>query len=232
MEVAPARQQGLQRGCGGPRRSREAGGRPRRRSLPRPPAAAAAAAADGKHACQARIRCAPPPIHPPGFASLRLDLDAQRNPAIFEQLLQQTPAALIALGKPILAEQRRQVAAAVAASFEVALGGAAGGKLGWGRCLAVRVGQELAGLRSQLGNALAEESQRRGLRAVAAVAYVEARVWRRAASLCVWRAGAGLQGLLGCSSLHGVLRLSSAGCAQTLPPSSALPAPSCPCSPP
>lgn len=125
-----------------------------------------------------------------GFASLRLDLDAQRNPAIFEQLLQQTPAGLIALGAPILAEQQRQVAAAVAASFEVSLGGAAGGRLGWGRCLAVRVGAELAGLRSQLGNALAEESQRRGLRAVAAVAYVEVRplmgqlTWRGLMACC------------------------------------------------
>ena len=85
------------------------------------------------------------------------------------------------------------MAAAVATAYEIALGGAAGAAAGWGRCLAVRVGEDLAGLRSQLGNALAEESQRRGLRPVAAVAYIEAR--------CV-RGGAALQSralpLLGC----------------------------------
>lgn len=69
--------------------------------------------------------------------------------------------------------QQRQVAAAVQLAFEVSLGGTAGAAKGWGRCLAVRVGEDLSGLRSQLGNALAEESQRRGLRPVAVVAYIE-----------------------------------------------------------
>lgn len=132
--------------------------------------------------------CWPPsrlPCHPgtclrpkhAGLASLRLEYDAGRNPAIFDQLLAQTPVALIARGQPILEEQQRQVQAAVGTAFEVALGGAAGGARGWGRCLAVRVGDGLAGLRSQLGNALAEESKARGLRPVAVVAYIEVGGW-------------------------------------------------------
>jgi hypothetical protein len=112
-----------------------------------------------------------------GLASLRLEYDAQKNPAIFDQLLAQTPQGLIALGEPILAEQQRLVAEAVGGAFEVSLGGGTGAARGWGRCLAVRVGEQMAGLRSQLGNALAEESARRGLRAVAVVAYIEVGGW-------------------------------------------------------
>lgn len=110
-----------------------------------------------------------------GLASLKLEFDARKNPAIFEQLLAQTPEGLIALGKPILAEQQRLVAEAVATAFPVTLGGAEGAARGWGRCLAVRVGDQMASLRSQLGNALAEESQRQGLRPMAVVAYIEVR---------------------------------------------------------
>lgn len=109
-----------------------------------------------------------------GLASLQLEFDARKNPAIFDQLLAQTPASLIARGRPILAEQQRLVTEAVGQAFEVRLGGAAHVERDWGRCLAVTVGEELARLRSQLGNALAEESARRGLRAMGLVAYVEA----------------------------------------------------------
>ena len=126
-------------------------------------------------ACGAPLPPASPTTTAPGLASLGLEYDAQQNPAIFDQLLAQTPAALIARGEPILEQQRRQVAAAVATAFEVALGGGAGAARGWGRCLAVRVGADLAGLRSQLGNALAEESAARGLRPMAVVAYIEVR---------------------------------------------------------
>ena len=111
--------------------------------------------------------------HAAGLASLKLEYDASKNPAIFDQLLAQTPQGLIALGKPILAEQQRLVAEAVAQAFSVSLGGAEGAGHGWGRCLAVRVGDQLASLRSQLGNALAEESQRQGLRPMAVVVYIE-----------------------------------------------------------
>ncbi|KAL4458550.1 hypothetical protein ABPG75_013415 [Micractinium tetrahymenae] len=109
-----------------------------------------------------------------GLASLQLEFDASRNPGIFDQLLAQTPAGLIARGRPILAEQRRLVGEAVSQAYVVRLGGAASAERGWGRCLAVTVGEELSRLRSQLGNALAEESARRGLRAMGLVAYVEA----------------------------------------------------------
>lgn len=113
-----------------------------------------------------------PPWHA-GLASLQLEFDARKNPAIFDQLLAHTPASLIARGRPILAEQQRLVTEAVGQAFEVRLGGAAHVERDWGRCLAVTVGEELARLRSQLGNALAEESARRGLRAMGLVAYVE-----------------------------------------------------------
>lgn len=104
---------------------------------------------------------------------MQLEFDAQKNPTIFDQLLDQTPAGLIARGRPILAEQQRLVAEAVSQAYVVRLGGAANAGRGWGQCLAVTVGDELSRLRSQLGNALAEESARRGLRAMGLVAYVE-----------------------------------------------------------
>jgi hypothetical protein len=109
-----------------------------------------------------------------GFTALGLDLDARRNPAIFDQLLALTPEAVIAAGEPELARQAAAIAAALGVAHEVALGGAAGAGRGWGRALAVHVGADGAAMRSQLGNALAEEAGRRGLRAVAAVAYEEA----------------------------------------------------------
>ena len=124
-------------------------------------------------------RHVPLPLQPAGLASLKLEFDARKNPAIFDQLLAQTPAGLIALGQPILAEQQRLVAEAVSTAFPVSLGGAQGAGRGWGRCLAVRVGDQMAALRSQLGNALAEESQRQGLRPMAVVAYIEVRRWVR-----------------------------------------------------
>lgn len=119
------------------------------------------------------------PARLPGRPGLKLEYDAQKNPAIWDQLLSQTPRALIQLGAPILAEQQRLVQEAVGQAFVVNVGGAAGAERGWGRCLAVRVGAQLASLRSQLGNALAEESRRQGLRAMAVVAYIEVRQQRK-----------------------------------------------------
>lgn len=110
--------------------------------------------------------------------SLCLEYDARKNPAIWDQLLALTPQKLIDLGTPILAEQQRMMKKAVAQAFPVDLGGAAGAERGWGRCLAVRIGPEMSkliALRSELGNALATESQRRGLRGMAVVAYGEVR---------------------------------------------------------
>lgn len=84
---------------------------------------------------------------------------------------------MLCRGKPILAEQQRQIELAVAAAFPVSLGGSAGATRGWGRGLAVVGGEEVAQLRSQIGNALAERAQEQGLRAVAVVAYTEVRGW-------------------------------------------------------
>lgn len=70
---------------------------------------------------------------------------------------------------------------AVDQAFVVQLGGAGSSSSSasgdWGCCLAVRVGEELSKLRSQLGNALAAESSTRGQRAMGLVAYVEVSGW-------------------------------------------------------
>ncbi len=77
-------------------------------------------------------------------------------------------------GKSILEEQKRQIALAMETVFEVDLGGADGQAAGWGRCLGVRA-EDMTHLRSRLGNEVAAESARRGLRAIAAVVYSEVR---------------------------------------------------------
>src|SRR5947209_5563770 len=74
-------------------------------------------------------------------------------------------------GQQELQQQQRQIDAAIARAYPVQLGN----RQQWGECLAVQVDAQVSGIRSALGNALAEESQRRGLRAMAAVAYVEVR---------------------------------------------------------
>ncbi|GAB4821849.1 hypothetical protein N2152v2_008895 [Parachlorella kessleri] len=109
-----------------------------------------------------------------GLGSLRLEYDATKNPGIFDELLAQSPESLIARGKPILEEERRQVEAAAATAFVVNLGGSSGSKRGWGQCLAVAGADDVGRLRSQLGNVLAERAKAQGLRGVAVVAYTEA----------------------------------------------------------
>lgn len=106
-----------------------------------------------------------------GLTSLALDLHAANNPAIFDQLLALTPAEVIAAGKPELQRQAALVAGAVRECHEIELGGEG---RGWGRALAVVVAPDVARLRDQLGNELAAEASRRGLRSMAAVAYEEA----------------------------------------------------------
>lgn len=77
-------------------------------------------------------------------------------------------------GQAILEEEDRLIAALAGTAFVVELGGLTGRAAGWGRCLAVRPG-DAASIRSRLGNVVAEESARRGLRAMAAVVYSEVR---------------------------------------------------------
>ena len=72
-------------------------------------------------------------------------------------------------------ELDQRIAEAVSGAFVLNLGGARGAGEGWGQCLAVRVDppSTLSSIRSQLGNALANKAQLRGLRAVGAVVYIE-----------------------------------------------------------
>lgn len=58
-------------------------------------------------------------------------------------------------------------------AFKIQLGGAVGAERGWGQCLAVLGGDDVAKLRSQAGNAIADRSKSLGLQAVAVVAYIE-----------------------------------------------------------
>ena len=70
----------------------------------------------------------------------------------------------------MLDKQERLIAAAVKAAFTVKLGGP---HQEWGSCLGVIAQPDLASIRSALGNALAEASGQRGLRAIGVVAYHE-----------------------------------------------------------
>eukprot|EP00891_Asterochloris_glomerata_P005881 jgi/Astpho2/5881/fgenesh1_pm.00080_%23_13_t len=110
-----------------------------------------------------------------GLAEIGLEYDCNKNPQIFQQLLQLTVASTIERGQQALAEQQKLVAAVLEMAFPIALGGhdASDTQPGWGRCLAVQVSQAVAKHRSALGNALAEKSRQTGLRACGAVVYRE-----------------------------------------------------------
>lgn len=79
---------------------------------------------------------------------------------------------LLLQGRAALDKQAQLIAAAIQTAFVVQLGGDTG-HAHWGNCLAVLADAELASIRSALGNALAQASQDRGLRAVGVVAYHE-----------------------------------------------------------
>lgn len=69
--------------------------------------------------------------------------------------------------------QQRWIDETVCGSYEVQLGGAEGLALGWGKCLAVDIPQNMALHRSHLGSNLASKSLALGLQGMAAVAYTE-----------------------------------------------------------
>lgn len=78
-----------------------------------------------------------------------------------------------AQGAGVLAEQQRQIAAAVESASTLRLGGELGSQRAWGQALGCVVSGALVGWRSALGNALAERSAQMGLEPVGVVAYVE-----------------------------------------------------------
>lgn len=106
-----------------------------------------------------------------GLAHRRLELNYAVNPSIFEQLVALDPAALITEGRAQMAEDRRLMDHALASAFEIAPRGSDG--TAFGRMLAVEIPSAMGGLRSQLGNDLAQLSMDRGLTAMGIVVYVE-----------------------------------------------------------
>lgn len=113
-----------------------------------------------------------------GFISLQLEYDVNKNPAIFDQILALKTEAVISKGRIVLEHQQRTIHEALRTAFVVQLGGAAIGREphghGWGQALAVCVDADVARIRSELGNALADASSRRGLLSVGVVVYREA----------------------------------------------------------
>eukprot|EP00128_Syssomonas_multiformis_P011282 Colp12_sorted_trinity150504_noHs@26419 len=103
-----------------------------------------------------------------GINNLGIEFDPNKNPNVFQTLFELDPDALIKKGEEILKEEARQISAAVAESFVIAVPNQ-------GSFLATIV-SGTANIRSPLGNALAIESQARGLRGIGAVVYEEAQL--------------------------------------------------------
>eukprot|EP00892_Ulva_mutabilis_P006431 jgi/Ulvmu1/415/UM001_0422.1 len=104
-----------------------------------------------------------------GLKARNIEYDANKNPGVFEQLLQLQPDVLIAEGEPILVEEESMLQKLVDSSFRVRLGGPAHA---WGTALAVRTDDAAAiKARSELGNRLAVASRDAGLAPVGVIAY-------------------------------------------------------------
>ena len=118
-----------------------------------------------------------------GLGAARIDFDAGANPGVWDELAALDFDAVVAKGRPLLAKQDAAVARFGQDAYPVVLGGvgAGAGAVGAGQnnilpatCLAVDLPTEAAGLRSALGNALAERALEEGRRAIGAVVYREA----------------------------------------------------------
>lgn len=110
-----------------------------------------------------------------GFNSLGLEFDATKNDnqKLFDQLLSIDPIDMINRGRPILKHRQQRIDDAIRCALVVQLGGR---RLSNSRkALAVIAGDdtELASYRSELGNQLAEESEKRGHAPVGVIAYKE-----------------------------------------------------------
>lgn len=103
-----------------------------------------------------------------GILDLRIEYDFNQNQSLFEELLSLDHESVINRGKESLSRKRKLIHEALDKSYEIVLGG--GGGEEFGRCLAVN-GDEIAELRSELGNQLAEKSKNLKLRGVGAVVY-------------------------------------------------------------
>lgn len=104
-----------------------------------------------------------------GLSAMHLDMDAEKNPGIFNTLLYLDLASLLKTGRSVHVQQQMEVASAVQSAFVVYLGGKGSP---WGRCLAVEGGQ-FSRLRSEIGNRLASRSKEKGMRGIGLVAYLD-----------------------------------------------------------
>ncbi|XP_039137987.1 oligoribonuclease NrnB isoform X1 [Dioscorea cayenensis subsp. rotundata] len=100
-----------------------------------------------------------------GLNDLNIEYNVNRNPALFNQLLDLDPELTISCGQESLSKKQRLIDEVLAQSYEIAL---ACGE--FGHCLAVDA-DSISNLRSELGNQLAEKSLNLSLRAVGAVVY-------------------------------------------------------------
>ena len=78
-------------------------------------------------------------------------------------------------GKIAQAEIDQRIAHAISTASVVRLGSQEGQEQGFGQCLLIQAGDDssLSGIRSQLGNTLAAESGKKGLRSIGLIAYRE-----------------------------------------------------------
>ncbi|XP_018447146.2 uncharacterized protein LOC108818722 [Raphanus sativus] len=103
-----------------------------------------------------------------GIIDLGIEYDFNQNKSLFQQLLSLDHESVINRGKDSLSRKLKRIQQALEQSYEIVLGG--GDDEEFGRCLAVN-GDEIAELRSELGNQLAEKSKGMRLRGVGAVVY-------------------------------------------------------------
>ncbi|CAF2213235.1 hypothetical protein YC2023_093535 [Brassica napus] len=101
-----------------------------------------------------------------GIIDLGIEYNFNQNSSLFQQLLSLDHDSVINRGKESLCRKHKLIHEALEHSYEIVLGGAEE----FGRCLAVN-GDEIAELRSELGNHLAEKSKNLKLRGVGAVVY-------------------------------------------------------------
>ncbi|XP_018492220.1 uncharacterized protein LOC108862558 [Raphanus sativus] len=101
-----------------------------------------------------------------GIVDLGIEYDLNQNESLFQQLLSLDHESVIKRGKESLSRKHKLIQEALEQSYEIVLGG----DEEFGRCLAVNA-DEIAELRSELGNQLAEKSGRMRLRGVGAVVY-------------------------------------------------------------
>ena len=116
-----------------------------------------------------RMACPETPAFRAGINSLGLDFDANKHPEIFDRLLHLDLGQVLQHGQRVHDQQSAEIKEALRSAFKVNLGGSASR---WGQCLAVE-GRQFSHLRSAIGNNLAEESLRLGMRGIGVVAYVD-----------------------------------------------------------